>query len=434
MAAPPTLVLQGLILVMKSPVPLFASAAALLFAAVLALEPAYPTPLPADPAVRLGVYVLLEPESPYIELVAGKRVGLITNPSGVDGKLVPTVDRLANDRRLSLVRLFGPEHGIRGEIPAGESVADGRDPQTGIPVVSLYGKEKRPSKSALAGVDVILFDIQDVGSRTYTYISTLGEALQACTAAKLPLVVLDRPNPQGGMHFEGPLVEERFRSFIGWGPVPVTHGMTLGEVARYFNDQLTIGCELHVVPMRGWKRSMSWDDTGLIWSITSPHVPSVTQAYLYTTTGMVASTIQDVNEGVGSTMPFEIIGATFLNATRLEETLLALQLPGVRFQAIHYKPFYGKYRNAPMQGVRLRITDPGAYRPLHTAVAILATLRKLYPERFVLRDDRAIGTHWGNLDLRGQLESGLDADAITRIWATETADFAIARQQALLYD
>lgn len=384
--------------------------------------------------VELGIDVLLAPGSPYLELVAGKRVGLITNPSGVDGNLVPTVDRLAGDSRLSLIRLFGPEHGIRGEVPAGETIADGRDPKTGVAVVSLYGKEKRPSKTALAGVEVILFDIQDIGSRTYTYISTLGEALHACAATRIPLVVLDRPNPLGGLNFEGTLVEDRFRSFIGWGPVPVTHGMTLGEVGRYFNDQLGIGCDLHVVPMRGWRRSMSWDDTGLIWSITSPHVPSVTQAYLYTTTGMVASTVKDINEGVGSTMPFEIIGATFLDAARLEESLQALRLPGVLFQAIHYKPFYGKYRDAPMQGVRLRITHPSAYRPLRSAVAILSTLRRLYPERIVFREDRAIGTHWGSLSLRQQLEAGMDIAAIENSWLSNTKEFAIARQRALLYD
>jgi len=384
--------------------------------------------------VELGIDVLLAPGSPYLELVAGKRVGLITNPSGVDGDLVPTVDRLAGDSRLSLIRLFGPEHGIRGEVPAGETIADGRDPKTGVAVVSLYGKEKRPSKTALAGVEVILFDIQDIGSRTYTYISTLGEALHACAATRIPLVVLDRPNPLSGLNFEGTLVEDRFRSFIGWGPVPVTHGMTLGEVGRYFNDQLGIGCDLRVVPMRGWRRSMSWDDTGLIWSITSPHVPSVTQAYLYTTTGMVASTVKDINEGVGSTMPFEIIGATFLDAARLEESLQALQLPGVLFQAIHYKPFYGKYRDAPMQGVRLRITHPSAYRPLRSAVAILSTLRRLYPERIVFREDRAIGTHWGSLSLRQQLEAGMDIAAIENSWLSNTKEFAIARQRALLYD
>jgi len=188
------------------------------------------------------------------------------------------------------------------------------------------------------------------------------------------------------------------------------------------------------VPMRGWKRAMSWDDTGLIWSITSPHVPSVTQAYLYTTTGMVASTIKDINEGVGSTMPFEIIGGTFIDASQLEESLQALQLPGVRFQAIHYKPFYGQYRDASMQGVRLRVTEPSVYRPLHTAVAILLKLRTLYPERAVFRDDRAIGTHWGNLTLREQVDARLDADAIASSWASASEDFAAARRRALIYD
>ncbi|NBO73037.1 MAG: DUF1343 domain-containing protein [Gammaproteobacteria bacterium] len=429
MAAPTPLVLQGLISQMKLRSQLMAT-----FLGVWSLLTSHAA-LSAEPhKVELGIDVLLGPDSPYLELVAGKRVGLITNPSGVDGNLVPTVDRLAADPRLSLVRLFGPEHGIRGEVPAGETVADGRDPKTGVAVVSLYGKEKRPSKTALADVQVILFDIQDVGSRTYTYISTLGEALHACAATHLPLVVLDRPNPLGGLNFEGMLVEERFRSFIGWGPVPVTHGMTLGEVGRYFNDQLGIGCDLRVVPMRGWRRTMSWDDTGLIWSITSPHVPSATQAYLYTTTGMVAATVKDINEGVGSTMPFEIVGGTFLEATRLEEALQALQLPGVLFQAIHYKPFYGRYRDTPMQGVRLRITNPSNYRPLRTAVAILATLRKLYPERIAFRDDRALGTHWGDLNLRRQLEAGMDSAEIANSWHEATQDFATARQRALLYD
>jgi len=185
----------------------------------------------AAPTVKLGVDVLLERDSAYLALVNGKRIGLITNQSGVDSSLVPTVDRLASDSRVSLVRLFGPEHGIRGEVPAGEKVADDRDPQTGIPIVSLYGKDRQPSKEALKDVDILMFDIQDVGSRTYTYISTLGESMRACAETKIPLVVLDRPNPLSGIHFEGPMIEDRFRSFIGWGPMPVTHGMTLGEAA-----------------------------------------------------------------------------------------------------------------------------------------------------------------------------------------------------------
>jgi uncharacterized protein YbbC (DUF1343 family) len=388
----------------------------------------------AAPTVTLGIDVLLEPGSPHIERIAGKRVGLITNPSGVDGNLVPTIDRLARDPRFSLVRLFGPEHGIRGEIPAGESVADGLDRRTGVPVASLYGANKRPSKAMLRDVDVLLFDIQDVGSRTYTYISTLGEALHGCAESGVPMVVLDRPNPLGGLRFEGPMMETRFRSFIGWGPVPLTHGMTIGEIGRLFNETLNIGCTLHVVPMRGWQRWMSWDDTGLVWSLTSPHVPSTTQAYLYTTTGMVATSLREVNEGVGSTMPFEIIGATFIDAEELEQTLEALKLPGVRFQAIHYKPFYGKYRGASLHGVRLRITDPRTYRPLHAAVSIIAALRSLHPEHVKFTDERALGQHWGNAELPAQLQSGLGADAIAAAWDAGNRGFAEARGRALLYD
>lgn len=388
----------------------------------------------AAPVVKLGVDVLLESDSAYLSLVEGKRVGLITNQSGVDSALVPTVDRLARDSRVSLVRLFGPEHGIRGEVPAGEKVADDRDPQTGVRVVSLYGKDRKPSKAALEGVDILMFDIQDVGSRTYTYISTLGEAMRACAETQTPLVVLDRPNPLSGTHFEGPMIEDRFRSFIGWGPMPVTHGMTLGEAARFFNDQLKIGCTLHVVPMRGWKRSMIWDDTGLSWTITSPHIPSVTQAYLYATTGMVSATFQGVSDGVGSTMPFEVIGAEFIDASNLERTLQVLNLPGVRFQAIYYKPFYGPFKDKPLRGVRLRLTDPRAYRPIRTSIAILTTLQAMYPEKLVFKDERPVGIHWGNTELRRQLEAGLGSDAIIDSWRSDNIEFEAARQRALIYD
>ncbi len=387
----------------------------------------------AQERVQLGVEVLLEKNSRFIELVEGRRVGLITNPSGVDGALIPTADRLAHDPRVQLVQLYGPEHGIRGDVAAGDSVGDERDAATEVAVQSLYGKSKRPSKESLAALDVVLFDIQDVGSRTYTYISTLGEALKACAEAGKPLVVLDRPNPLGGTRFEGPMIEERWRTFIGWGPMPVTHGMTVGEVARYFNDVLAIGCELKVVPMRGWKRAMSWDDTGLEWTQTSPHVPNATQAYLYVTTGMIASSTLNLSDGVGSTMPFELVGAEHIDAIELEIELNDAKLPGVRFQALAYKPFYGKFKDKPMRGVRLRIVDPSAYRPLHTALVILTTLRRMYPEQFQLADDDALGKHWGNLDLRGQLTSGATVEAIERSWAPARAEFERARAKALMY-
>lgn len=390
-------------------------------------------PARAAVPVTLGIDVLLEPGSPYMSIVAGKRIGLVTNQSGVDGNLVPTVDRLARDPRISLVRLFGPEHGIRGEVPAGEVVSDDRDPQTGVRVVSLYGKDRKPSKAALEGVDMLMFDIQDVGSRTYTYISTLGEVMRACAETGIPLVVLDRPNPLGGLRFEGPMIEDRFRSFIGWGPIPVTHGMTLGEAARFFKDRLQINCTLHVVPMRGWTRDMIWDDTGLTWTITSPHIPSVTPAYLYATTGMVAATLRGVSDGVGSTIPFEVIGAEFIDAPQFEQALQSLNLPGVRFQAIYYKPFYGSFQNKPLRGVRLRLTAPRSYSPILTSISILTTLRTLYPDKMVFKDERPVGIHWGNTELRRQLESGLGAQAIIESWRPGNEEFVAARERALIY-
>lgn len=387
----------------------------------------------AAPRVELGIDVLLAPGSTHLALVAGKRVGLITNPSGVDGALVPTADRLARDPRVRLVQLYGPEHGIRGEVPAGDPVEDARDPVTGLPVQSLYGRTRRPTPESLAGVDVLLFDIQDIGSRTYTYISTLGEAMRACAEHDKPLVVLDRPNPIGGRLNEGPVMPEQWRNFIGWGPMPVTHGMTVGEVARFFNATLGIGCTLQVVPMRGWRRDMVWADTGLTWTQTSPHIPGVRQAHLYVATGMVAMSTTNLSDGVGTTLPFEIVAAEFIDAPQLAAALDALKLPGVRFQALAVKPFYGGFKDKPLRGVRLRLVEPREYRPLHTALVVLTTLRKMYPQHFQFSDEDALGKHWGELKLREQLEAGVSVEEIERAWAAGYADFERARAKALLY-
>jgi len=382
------------------------------------------------PRVRLGIEVLLEER---IELIEGKRVGLITNPSGVDGALVPTVDRLARDGRFELVALFGPEHGIRGEVAAGDPVDDAVDPRTKIPVVSLYGASKRPSVESLAKVDVLLFDLQDVGARCYTYISTLGEAMQACAEAKKPLVVLDRPNPLGGLAFEGPLREERWKTFIGWGPVPVTHGLTVGEIGRLYKAELDLGCELTVVPMQGWKRSMVWSDTGLTWTQTSPHIPSALSAYLYVATAMAASSTSNVSDGVGSTMPFELLGAEFVDARELRLALEQAGLAGVRFQEIAWQPFYGKFAKQPLRGVRLVLDDPHAFRPVRAAVTFLATLRALYPDQLELESVEVLAKHWGNEQTRERLCAGDSAAEILAGWEQDRARFGAAREKILLY-
>jgi uncharacterized protein YbbC (DUF1343 family) len=209
--------------------------------------------------------------------------------------------------------------------------------------------------------------------------------------------------------------------------------MTAGEVARFFNAELKIGCDLRVVPMRGWKRDMAWEHTGLAWTQTSPHVPSTIQAYLYVTSGMVASSTKNLSDGVGSTMPFELIGAEFLDANRLENELNALQLPGVHFQALAWKPFYGKFLDKPMRGVRLRITDARSYRPLHTALAILVTIEKHAPGKVEYSGEQVLGKHWGRADLEARVRSGASAAGIEADWKQELEEFAKARSKALIY-
>lgn len=385
------------------------------------------------PMVELGIDVLLAPASPQIAALTGKRIGLITNPSGVDGRLVPTADRLARDPRLKLVQLYGPEHGIRGEVPAGDPVEDARDPVTGLPVQSLYGRTRRPTPESLAGVDALLFDIQDIGSRTYTYISTLGEAMRACAEHRKPLWVLDRPNPLGGLLTEGPVMPEQWRNFIGWGPMPITHGMTVGEVARFFNATLGIGCDLQVVPMRGWRREMTWADTGLTWTQTSPHIPGVRQAHLYVATGMVAMSTTNLSDGVGTTLPFEIVAAEFIDPPQLSAALNASGLPGVRFQALAVKPFYGGFKDKALRGVRLHLDDPRAFQPLRTALTVLATLERLHPGKIAWAEEKIIGRHWGETTLPARISRGDTVPDILAAWRGDLDVFLAARRAALLY-
>lgn len=381
--------------------------------------------------VSLGIDELLKNQ---VELLAGKRVGLVTNASGVDTWLVPTADRLAEDGRFELVRLFGPEHGIRGDVPAGDDVEDRIDPRTGIPVYSLYGAHRRPSQESLADLDVLVFDIQDVGSRLYTYISTLGEVMLAAAEADLPLVVLDRPNPIGGERFEGPVREEQWKSFIGWGPMPVTHGMTVGEVARFFESELNIGCDLHVVPMRGWRRGMLWGDTRLRWTQTSPHIPHAVHAQLYAATGMVAAVTTNVSDGVGSTMPFELIGAEFIDSHEFAQALTRRALPGVRFQEIAWKPFYANFEDRGMRGVRLVIDAPREFEPLLTALTTLSVLAELYPRELEFQDAEVFAKHWGNERVREALLAGESVSEIRAAWAPGRSAFSDARAQALIYE
>ena len=385
---------------------------------------------PAPAQVKLGVDVLLEDR---IDLVEGLRVGLVTHPAGVDSALVPTIDRLAADERVKLVQLFGPEHGVRGDIAAGEDVADARDPRTGVPVESLYGARRRPSKESLARIDVLLFDLQDVGARMYTYISTLGEVMIAAGEADVKVVVLDRPHPLGGLRFEGPVMPKEWESFISWGPLPMTHGMTMGEVGRFWRDAQGVECELEVVKMRGWERGMVWEDTGLEWIQSSPHIPHPVNAHLYLATGAIGESFEGIHCGVGYTTPFEVLAAPGLDEHELSEAMNARGLKGVRFLPFVGRPFYGGQEGVEVRGVRLVLTDERVFRPVRVGLALLSELHGQLGDELKLKSERAFAIRWGGLDLLKRVRAGADLEELEASWSGALRGFEEARREHLLY-
>ncbi len=385
---------------------------------------------PSAPPVRLGVDVLLDQR---IDVLAGLRVGLITNASAVDSHLVPTLERFRNDHRFQLAQIFAPEHGLGGAMANGRSDKAGVEASSGIPIEGLFGRNNRPSRKALARIDVLVFDVQDIGSRTYTYVSTLGNAMQAAKEAGVRVVVLDRPNPQGGLVFEGPIRIPKYKSLIGWGPLPVTHGMTVGELARFYNTELNIGCNLTIVPLDGWRRTMTWEDTGLTWVPTSPGIPHERNMHLYVATGMLGGAGTNLNEGAGNSMPFELIGAPWLDGERLAEEVRAADLPGVRFRPLSWLPYRGQYANKTLHGVQLIVDDPHVFRPLRTALTMLVAILKLHPKELTVKDVRKFGRVWGNDEVLREIRRGRSAAEIEAGWAGELAQFGMKRSKYLIY-
>lgn len=336
--------------------------------------------------VKTGIEVLRDSG---FEALKGKRVGLITNPTGVDSRLVSTVDILDSAARtgtFKLAALYGPEHGVRGNVAAGETVASGIDPGTGVRVFSLYGATKKPTAKMLEGVDVLVFDIQDIGSRSYTYISTMGLAMEAAAENGVPFMVLDRPNPLGGIRVEGTeAIKEGFSSFVSAYPVPYVHGMTVGELARLLNGEKMlkggVQCELKVIPMQGWRRDMAWNACGLPWVPTSPHIPTPESAFYYPATGTVGE-LGTLNIGVGYTLPFQTIATPWIkDAEGLARRLNALpELRGFRFRPIHYKPFYSSGKDIEQHGVQIYLKNPSTLLTL-VPFYVLQELAAMYPER-----------------------------------------------------
>ena len=303
--------------------------------------------------VKTGIEVLRARD---FDVLQGKRVGLCTNPTGVDRNLVSTIDILHDAENVNLVALYGPEHGVRGNVYAGDHVDNEVDMRTGLKMYSLYGKTAHPTQEMMDEIDVMVYDIQDIGCRSYTYISTMGNLMEACQKYGKELVVLDRPNPLGGKKLEGCLVEDGFYSFVSRFAIPYIYGQTPGELALYLNTKAENPCKLTVVEMEGWTRDMTWEDTGLEWIVASPHVPHGRTAIYYPVTGIFGE-FYYINIGVGYTMPFEVMGAPWVNADSLASALNALELPGVVFRGLHYKPYYSVFKGENIQGVQIHITD-----------------------------------------------------------------------------
>lgn len=324
--------------------------------------------------VKLGIDQIEQ----YKQLFDGKRVGLITNPTGVNSELESTIDILS--KATNLVALYSPEHGVRGDIQAGEKVEDYIDEKTGIKVYTLYGKNKKPSEEMLKDIDVLAIDIQDVGSRLYTYLYTMAYCMQSCQAYGKDFVVFDRPNPIGGEEVEGNLVKEGFTSFVGLYPIPYRHGLTIGEIAKYFNEVFHIGCSLKVVPMEGWKRSMSFEETGLTWILPSPNMPTVDTAFVYNATCIFEGT--NISEGRGTTKPFEFVGAPWVDAYKLADTLNAKGLEGVIFRPCYFTPTFSKHKDTLCKGVQVHVQDRKAFQAIKVALHLLHEIKLQNPEKF----------------------------------------------------
>lgn len=386
--------------------------------------------MPAQEArVSPGVEQLLDSVPAALR---GKRVGLITNHTGIDARGASIIDRIAASQELRLVALFAPEHGIRGTAADGVKIASSKDRRTGLPIFSLYGDTRRPTARMLADIDALLFDMQDVGARPYTYISTMSLAMRAAKAKGIPFVVLDRPAPIGGHIVEGGILDTAFASFTGIHPIALRHGMTIGELARLFNDRFGIGANLIVVPMRGWKRDMWFDETGLPWINPSPNIRRLETAIHYPGTVFIEAT--NLSEGRGTDHPLEQAGAPWLRASEVADSMNAMRLPGIRFEVVRFTPApsAAKYPRRPLHGVRFILTDRESYRPVRTALLFIDLVRRMHPEFRWTERGAGMDRLAGSDTMRRAMQGGRLTAALAE-WEREAARFDADRRPYLLY-
>ena len=385
--------------------------------------------------MQLGTDVLI-----HSGRLAGTGVAIACNPASIDGRFRHIVDRLGAADGIRLSAIFGPQHGFRSDVQDNMiETPHVDDPERRVPIYSLYSETREPTADMLKGVDVLVIDLQDIGARIYTYIYTLANCLRACRRHGVPVLVCDRPNPIGGEDVEGALLRPGFESFVGQFPIPMRHGMTIGEIARLFNDAFGIGAELEVVKMEGWTRKMYWDDTGLPWVMTSPNIPTLDSAIVFPGTVLFEGTM--LSEGRGTTRPFELVGAPWIVAERFAASMNALGLPGVLFRPAVFEPTFQKHAKQTCCGCQLHVLDRDAFRPVLTGVALIDMFRRSDPARFgwrqppyeYERDKMPFDILSGSGELRKQIESEVPLAEIAESWREDEKTFEKQREQYLLY-
>ncbi len=387
-----------------------------------------------DVAVRLGSDTLIQSGT-----LRGSRVGVVCNHASVDYGFVHIIDRLSQADGVTLAAIFGPQHGFRSDVQDNMIETPHRDdPHRRVPLYSLYSETREPTAEMLKDVDVLVVDLQDVGARIYTYIYTMANCLRAAGRHGVPVIVCDRPNPIGDA-IEGALLQPGYESFVGMYPIPMRHGMTIGELARFFNAEFALGASVTVAPMEGWHRHMYSDDTGLPWVMPSPNMPTLDTAVVYPGTVLFEGTM--LSEGRGTTRPFELLGAPWIEAEPFAERMNALGLPGVHFRPAAFEPTFQKHAKRPCGGCQIHVTDRSAFKPVLTGVALIWMFRKVAPDQFAWRqppyeyehDKLPIDILAGSSTLRQQIESSMPVSEIADSWKADHAAFARQRTPHLLY-
>jgi uncharacterized protein YbbC (DUF1343 family) len=374
------------------------------------------------------------------KLITGKRVGVVCNPASVDAGFAHTADRLVQDPDVRVAAIFGPQHGFRSDLQDNMiETPHARDARRQVPVYSLYSETREPTAEMLRDIDVLVVDLQDVGTRVYTYVYTMANCMRAAARHGVHVVVCDRPNPIGGEGVEGPLLQAQYSSFVGQFPIPLRHGLTIGEAARLFNDEFGIGAAVDVIQMEGWTRSMYFDETGVPWVIPSPNLPTLDSAIVYP--GAVLFEGTALSEGRGTTRPFELVGAPWIDGERLADEMNARRLPGVHFRPVFFEPTFQKHAKQTCGGCQIHVLDRRAFRPVRTAVELLAGFQREEPSRFTWRtppyeyehDRQPIDILYGSDRLRRTVDAGAGVESLVASWTNDEEAFRRTSERFLLY-